>query len=105
MVQYEPVACPIGGSVTVPQGDARALANMPWPGAAADQKNAGRSAMTIAEAGVQADAYPRRVMPVTTHARPRALQNKPTMMRTKACCSPALWVFTRSAAATPSCTE
>ena len=34
--------------------------------------------------------YPRRVIPVTSHARPRALQYKATMTRTKARCSAAL---------------
>lgn len=50
-------------------------------------------------------SYTRRVIPVTTHARPRALQYKATMTRTKACCNVALWVSARSAAARPSCTE
>jgi len=58
-----------------------------------------------ADAGVEAAPYPRRVIPVTTHARPRALQYKATMTRTKARCSAALWVFARSATARPSCTE
>ena len=49
--------------------------------------------------------YPRRVIPVITHARPRALQYKATMTRTKACCSAALWLFARRATARPSCTE
>jgi hypothetical protein len=49
--------------------------------------------------------YPRRVIPVTSHARPRALQYKATMTRTKACCSAPLSMFARSATATPSCTE
>src|ERR1039457_5631314 len=47
----------------------------------------------------------RRVIPVTSHARPRALQYKATMTRTKARCSAALWVFARSATAKTSCTE
>jgi len=48
--------------------------------------------------------YSRRDIPVTTHARPRALQYKATMTRTKACCSAPLWVFARRATASPSCT-
>ena len=40
--------------------------------------------------------YPRRVIPVTSHARPRALQYKATMTRTKACCSAALRVAAHS---------
>jgi DNA-directed RNA polymerase specialized sigma24 family protein len=47
----------------------------------------------------------RRMIPVTTHARPRALQYKATMTRTNARCSAAFWVFARSATARPSCTE
>jgi hypothetical protein len=58
-----------------------------------------------ADGGVEAAPYPRRVIPVTTHARPRALQYKATMTRTRACCSAALWVSARSATARPSCTE
>src|SRR5689334_18391363 len=58
-----------------------------------------------ADAGAGAAPYPRRLIPVTTHARPRALQYKATMTRTKARCSAALWVFARSATARPSCTE
>jgi hypothetical protein len=58
-----------------------------------------------ADDGVEAAPYPRRVIPVTSHARPRALQYKATMTRTKARCSAALWVFARSATARPSCTE
>jgi len=50
-------------------------------------------------------AYPRRVIPVTSHARPRALQYKATMTRTRACCSVALCVSARSAVARPSCAE
>jgi hypothetical protein len=58
-----------------------------------------------ADAGVEAAPYPRRVIPVTTHARPRALQYKATMTSIKACCSAALRVFARSATARTSCTE
>ena len=60
---------------------------------------------SIRDAGVEAAPYPRRDIPVTTHARPRALQYKATITRTKARCSAALWVFARSATARPSCTE
>ena len=48
--------------------------------------------------------YTRRVIPVTSHVRPRALQYKTTMTRTRACCSAVLWVSARSATARPSCT-
>ena len=49
--------------------------------------------------------YPRRVIPVTTHARPRALQYKATRTRTNACCSAAFRVLARTAAARPNCTK
>ncbi len=55
--------------------------------------------------GHKSASYPRRVIPVTTHARPRALQYKATMTRTKACCNVALRASARSATARPSCTE
>src|SRR5215472_11881614 len=48
---------------------------------------------------------PRLLIPVTTHARPRALQYKATMTRTRACCSGAFLAFARSATARPSCSE
>jgi len=47
----------------------------------------------------------RRVIPATTHARPRALQYKATRMRTRACCSAPLRLSVRSATARPSCAE
>jgi hypothetical protein len=55
--------------------------------------------------GAEAAFYPRRVIPVTSHARARALQYKATMTRTKACCRAALREFARTATATPSCSE
>jgi len=57
------------------------------------------------DAGAGAASYPRRDMPVTTQARPRALQYKAAMTRTKPRCSAALLVSARSAAARPSCNE
>jgi len=44
-------------------------------------------------------SYLRRVIPVTSQARPRALQYSATRTRTRACCSPALLVLASSAAA------
>jgi hypothetical protein len=61
--------------------------------------------LPIASAGVEAVPQTRRVIPVTTHARPSALQYIATMTRTKARCSAVLCVFATTAAARPSCTE